>query len=665
VVVCKCFLQSVPKQVATYKAIYLCSSIAYAHWANTELLEATLKGKSFIMWGAIVVVALMTSQLIMKYSMPQAESISHSTFREKVREGLVASVKINENEIQGEYIDSAQTSTDKDGVAAGTTSKTFKTEWLGNGEGLSTFLEEQMKVGNLQDYKFESLHKNSFWTTRIVNFLFIGFSLLILFMIFRQIQAGGGKAMSFGKSKARLVDQEKDKKTMFKDVAGVDEAKEELEEVVDFLKDPQKFTKMGVRIPKGVLLIGPPGTGKTLLAKAVAGEAGVPFFSISGSDFVELFVGVGASRVRDLFEQGRKNSPCIIFVDEIDAVGRQRGAGVGGGHDEREQTLNQMLVEMDGFDPHEGVILIAATNRADVLDPALLRPGRFDRQVMVPLPEVSGREAILEVHAKKVPIAEDVNLEVLAKGTVGFSGADLENLINEAALLAARNEKTTVTMFDFEQSKDKLMLGKERKSIKMSDDEKKMTAYHEAGHALVATMCEDADPVHKVTIVPRGMALGVTHQLPEKDKYSLQKGEAETMISVLMGGRVAEEVVFGKISNGAANDIERASAIARKMVCEWGMSDELGPLSYKQSEQQIFLARDMSQSTHISEATAQVIDQEVRRIVVSNYQRAKDLVVKHRDKLDKLANVLLDKEIVNGDEILALFGISKPEANPA
>ncbi|MCB1198535.1 MAG: ATP-dependent zinc metalloprotease FtsH, partial [Deltaproteobacteria bacterium] len=445
--------------------------------------------------------------------------------------------------------------------------------------------------------------------------------------------------------------------------AGIDEAKEELEEIIDFLKDPKKFTDMGVRIPKGVLLVGPPGTGKTLLAKAVAGEADVPFFSISGSDFVEMFVGVGASRVRDLFDQGRKHAPCIIFIDEIDAVGRQRGAGMGGGHDEREQTLNQMLVEMDGFDPHEGVILIAATNRADVLDPALLRPGRFDRQVMVPLPEVTGRKAILQVHAKKVPCADDVNLEVLAKGTVGFSGADLENLINEAALLAAREDRKKVTMDDFEEAKDKLMMGKQRKSIKMSDEEKKMTAYHEAGHALVATMSPDADPVHKVTIMPRGMALGVTHQLPEKDKYSLQKAEAETIISVLMGGRVAEEVVFGKISNGAANDIERASSLARKMVCEWGMSDVLGPLSYKQSQEQVFVAREMSHKSHMSEATAQVIDQEVRKLVVDNYEKAKNLIVKHRDKLDKLAQALLEKEIVSGEELRALFGLG-PKVDP-
>ncbi|MCB0271458.1 MAG: ATP-dependent zinc metalloprotease FtsH [Bdellovibrionales bacterium] len=608
------------------------------------------------MWGIIVIMALMISQGILKYSVPAPESISYSTFLEKVRLGVVASVKINENEIQGEYNPIEASEEVKEGEVAKPTK--FTTEWIGTGDELSRFLEEQKIAGNLQDYKYESLNKETFWRTHFFNYLFIGISILILFMIFRQIQAGGGKAMSFGKSRARLVDEQK-KKVTFKDVAGVDEAKEELEEIIDFLKDPQKFTGMGVRIPKGVLLIGPPGTGKTLLAKAVAGEAGVPFFSISGSDFVELFVGVGASRVRDLFEQGRKNAPCIIFIDEIDAVGRQRGAGLGGGHDEREQTLNQLLVEMDGFEPQEGVILIAATNRADVLDPALLRPGRFDRQVVVPLPEVHGRKAILDVHVKKIPVGADINLEVLAKGTVGFSGADLENLVNEAALWAARQNQKTVTMEHFEYAKDKLMLGKERKNIKMSDDEKRMTAYHEAGHALIATLSPNADPVHKVTIIPRGMALGVTHQLPEKDKYSLHKEDAETIISVLMGGRVAEEVVFGKISNGAANDIERASALARKMVCEWGMSDELGPLSYKQSNEQIFLAREMSNKSHVSEATAQVIDQEVKKIIVTNYQRAKDMVIKNRDKLDKLAQALLEKEIVTGDELRALFGMTK------
>lgn len=615
-----------------------------------------MKGKSFLMWGMIVLMALMISQGILKYSIPTPEPISYSEFREKVRAGHVARVEINENEIKGEY-NVAQTQT------LDTESKSvteFKTQWMGTGEELMVFLEDQKMSGNLQDYKFQSLHKDNFWRNNIMNFILIGISLMFIIMIFRQMQMGGGKAMSFGKSKARMMDESK-KKVTFKDVAGVDEAKEELEEIIDFLKDPGRFAKMGVHIPKGVLLIGSPGTGKTLLAKAVAGEAGVPFFSISGSDFVELFVGVGASRVRDLFEQGRKHSPCIIFIDEIDAVGRQRGAGLGGGHDEREQTLNQLLVEMDGFDPHEGVIILAATNRADVLDPALLRPGRFDRSVMVSLPEVQGRLEILKVHSTKVPLAKDVDLSVLARGTVGFSGADLANLVNEAGLLATRLNETEVNMFHFEQSKDKLMLGKERRSIKMSDDEKKMTAYHEAGHALIATLSPGADPVHKVTIVPRGMALGVTHQLPEKDKYSLQKDEAETIISVLMGGRIAEEVVFGRISNGAANDIERASDLARKMVCEWGMSEELGPLSFKQSQDQIFLAREMSSKNHVSEATAQVIDQEVKKIVMKNYQKAKDMVIKNRDKLDKLAQALLEKEIVTGEEIRTLFGLTQPE----
>jgi cell division protease FtsH len=610
------------------------------------------------MWGMIVLMALMISQGILKYSMPGPEKLSYSEFKEKVRSGAIASVEVHQNEIRGNYV--AGQAVSEDGQAESAPEK-FQTQWLGQGDELSIFLEEQKEAKAIQEYSFVSEQNDNFLRNFVLYYIPVGISIFILILIFRQMQmGGGGKAMSFGKSRARMMDESK-KKVTFKDVAGVDEAKEELEEIIEFLKEPKKFTDMGVRIPKGVLLVGPPGTGKTLLAKAVAGEAGVPFYSISGSDFVEMFVGVGASRVRDLFEQGRKNSPCIIFIDEIDAVGRHRGAGMGGGHDEREQTLNQLLVEMDGFEAKEGVILIAATNRVDVLDPALLRPGRFDRHVMVPHPAVKGREEILQVHSNKIPMDESVDLSVIARGTVGFSGADLENLVNEAGLLAARQGAKKVTMHHFEDAKDKLMLGKERKSVKMSDEEKEMTAYHEAGHALVAKLTPGADPVHKVTIVPRGMALGVTFQLPEKDKYSMKKDEIESIISVLMGGRIAEEVVYGRISNGAANDIEKASDLARKMVCEWGMSEVIGPLSYKQKENQIFVARDMADKNHFSEKTAEKIDAEIRQVVMSAYDRAKDIIVKHRDTLDRIAKLLLEKEIIDSKDLNDLMD----QANPA
>ena len=437
---------------------------------------------------------------------------------------------------------------------------------------------------------------------------------------------------------------ESDGSVTFKDVAGIDEAKEELEEIVAFLKDPKKFSRLGGRIPKGVLLVGAPGTGKTLLARAIAGEAGVPFYSISGSDFVEMFVGVGASRVRDLFVQGKKNAPCIIFIDEIDAVGRHRGAGLGGGHDEREQTLNQLLVEMDGFESNEGVILIAATNRPDVLDPALLRPGRFDRQVVVPRPDVKGRRMILDVHARKVPVADDVNLEIVAKGTPGFSGADLANLVNEAALLAARANKNQVTMSDFELAKDKVMMGAERRSMVITDKDKKVTAYHEAGHALVAFLIPGSDPVHKVSIIPRGRALGVTMYLPLEEKYNENREGLNTMISALLGGRVAEELTFSTITSGASNDIERATHIARKMVCEWGMSDKLGPLSFGEKEGEVFLGRDMGHMRNYSESTAVEIDMEIRRIVTENHQRTRKLLTEHQDALIRIGEALLEKE---------------------
>jgi cell division protease FtsH len=482
---------------------------------------------------------------------------------------------------------------------------------------------------------------------------------LWLFM-FRQVQAGGNKALSFGKSRARLLTANQ-KKATFKDVAGSDEAKEELQEIIDFLRDPQKFQKLGGRIPKGVLLVGPPGTGKTLLARAIAGEANVPFFSISGSDFVEMFVGVGASRVRDLFEQGKKNAPCIIFIDEIDAVGRHRGAGLGGGHDEREQTLNALLVEMDGFESNEGVILIAATNRPDVLDPALLRPGRFDRRVVVPRPDVKGREEILRVHTRKVPLSDDVDLSVIGRGTPGFSGADLANLVNEAALWAARQNRKHVVMQDFEMSKDKVLMGVERRSMILSDDEKKNTAYHEAGHALVAAMTPHADPLHKVTIIPRGMALGVTMQLPIDDKHTYTREFLEAQLGVLMGGRAAEEIFLNHITTGAGNDIERATEIARQMVCEWGMS-ALGPLAFGKKEEAIFLGREITQHRDYSEDTAIKIDGEVKRIVSTAYSYARALLEGNRGTLESIAAALLDREVLDANELkLLMDGKPLPE----
>ncbi|MFZ0429479.1 MAG: ATP-dependent zinc metalloprotease FtsH [Acidobacteriota bacterium] len=476
--------------------------------------------------------------------------------------------------------------------------------------------------------------------------------LFVAFWIFlmRQMQSGGNKALSFGKSRARLSTNQQ-KKVTFKDVAGIEEAKEELQEIVEFLKEPQKFQKLGGRIPKGVLLMGPPGTGKTLLARAIAGEANVPFFSISGSDFVEMFVGVGASRVRDLFEQGKKNAPCIIFIDEIDAVGRHRGAGLGGGHDEREQTLNQLLVEMDGFESNEGVILIAATNRPDVLDPALLRPGRFDRQVIVSLPDIKGREGILKVHTRKIPISEDVDISVLARGTPGFSGAQLANMVNEAALVAARRDRKSVMQADFEEAKDKVLMGKERRSMVMNEKEKRNTAYHEAGHALVASMLPESDPLHKVTIIPRGRALGVTMQLPEEDKYSYTREYMNSNITILLAGRIAEEMFLSSTTTGASNDLERVTDLARKMVCEWGMSDELGPLTFGKKEEQIFLGREISRHQDYSESTAIKIDEEVKRIVLEAYTRAERILGENRDKLVRLAEALLEYETLDSEEI--------------
>ena len=572
---------------------------------------------------------------------------NYTNFLAKVQNGSVKDVTIylspNSAELQGEYREGGK----------------FRGVTIAN-----TAIPDVTKA--LQDhnvlYNYKEV-KNADWLTFLVNFAPL--ILLVLFWVFmmKQMQAGGNKALSFGKSRARLLTAQQ-KKATFKDVAGIDEPKEELYEIIDFLKDPQKFQKLGGRIPKGVLLVGPPGTGKTLLARAIAGEANVPFFSISGSDFVEMFVGVGASRVRDLFEQGKKNAPCIIFIDEIDAVGRHRGAGLGGGHDEREQTLNALLVEMDGFESNEGVILIAATNRPDVLDPALLRPGRFDRRVVVPRPDVKGREEILRVHTRKVPLSEDVDLSVIARGTPGFSGADLANLVNESALWAARQNRKFVAMVDFEMSKDKVLMGVERKSMILSDEEKRNTAYHEAGHALVAAMTPGADPLHKVTIIPRGMALGVTMQLPIDDKHTYTKEFLEAQLAVLMGGRAAEEIFLHHITTGAGNDIERATEIARQMVCEWGMS-VLGPLTFGKKEEAIFLGREIAQHRDYSEDTAIKIDAEVRNIVTDGYSKARNILETQRDKLERIAQALLDREVLDAVELkLLMEGKPLPDKVP-
>ncbi|WP_437598093.1 ATP-dependent zinc metalloprotease FtsH [Sorangium sp. So ce590] len=510
-------------------------------------------------------------------------------------------------------------------------------------------------VDNKVAVYFEKEDASPFWPGAIMYLLPTIFLLVMFYLFMRQLQAGGGKAMSFGKSRARLLSEAQNKVT-FADVAGIDEAKDELEEIIAFLKDPKKFQKLGGRIPKGVLMMGPPGTGKTLLARAIAGEAGVPFFSISGSDFVEMFVGVGASRVRDLFEQGKKHAPCIIFIDEIDAVGRHRGAGLGGGHDEREQTLNQLLVEMDGFESNEGVIIVAATNRPDVLDPAILRPGRFDRRIVVNRPDVRGREGILRVHTKKVPLGTDVDMEILARGTPGFVGADIENLVNEAALLAARQDKDVVTMVDFEMAKDKVMMGAERRSMVISDEEKRTTAYHEAGHALVAKLLEKfSDPVHKVTIIPRGPALGLTQQLPKEDRLSMSRDFAKARLSVLMGGRVAEEIIFGQFTTGAGNDIKQASNLSRRMVTEFGMSDVIGPISYGSDEESVFLGRDFtSRRRDYSETIANQIDDEVRRFILDAHAEARQLLTDNREILERLATALLERETLDAEEVDAI-----------
>ena len=589
--------------------------------SNTSMM------KTVALWVVIALIGVMLFHLFNTQPAKQASSLSFSEFLQVLEKGQVKEVTIQGSDIKGT-------------LAEGKSFTTYAPEDPRLVERLT-----EKNVSITAKPKDESPWYLSALISWIPMLLLIG--VWILFM--RQMQSGGTKAMSFGRSKARLMTQDKMKVT-FADVAGVDEAKEELEEIIEFLKEPKRFTSLGGRIPKGVLLLGPPGTGKTLLAKAVAGEAGVPFFSMSGSDFVEMFVGVGASRVRDLFEQGKKHAPCIIFIDEIDAVGRHRGAGLGGGHDEREQTLNQLLVEMDGFESNEGVILMAATNRPDVLDPALLRPGRFDRQVVVASPDVKGREGILKVHSRNIPLADDINMATLAKATPGFSGADLSNLVNEAALLAARRKRTKVSMEDMEQAKDKVLMGVERKSMVISEEEKKTTAYHEAGHALVAKKLPNADPVYKVSIIPRGRAMGITQQLPLDDRHTYSKDFLLATISVLMGGRAAEELVLGHLTTGAGNDIERATDMARHMVTEWGMSS-LGPLSFGKVEQEMFLGREISKRVDYSELTAQKIDNEVKTIIMECYAKTRSIVESNLDSLHKIARTLLEKEVLDGSEI--------------
>jgi cell division protease FtsH len=592
----------------------------------------------------LVVVGVIVWNLSTRFQ-PNYKVQSFSEFMSSVEAGQVARVTITGNEITGQ---------------AKTDGANFRTYAPPQYEGLANRLIDRGVIVTAKE------PTTSPWAALLYSWapilLMIGF--WIFFM--RQMQSGGNKALSFGKSKAKLSSSAQ-KKVTFKDVAGVDEAKDELQEIIEFLREPQKFQKLGGRIPKGVLLMGPPGTGKTLLARAVAGEANVPFFSISGSDFVEMFVGVGASRVRDLFEQGKKNAPCIVFIDEIDAVGRHRGAGLGGGHDEREQTLNQLLVEMDGFESNEGVILVAATNRPDVLDPALLRPGRFDRRIVVNRPDVKGREGILAVHTKKIPLSDDVDIAILARGSSGFSGADLANLVNEAALNAARYNQKVVRMLDFEFAKDKVLMGAERRSMIISENEKRVTAIHEAGHALLTVMLPHADPIHKVTIIPRGMALGLTQQLPMDEKHNYSREYLEDQIAILLGGRIAEEITIGSITTGAGNDLERATDLARRMVCEWGMSDAMGPLTFGKKEEQIFLGREIAQHQDYSEDTALKIDHEVKRFVTDNYARAQTLLVQHKHKILDMAEALLSRETLDADQVKRLAAgqpIDDPSAAP-
>ncbi len=588
-------------------------------------MNSTLKSLAF--WIVLVLVGILVWNISTRFQ-PSQKAEKFSEFMSKVDSGQISSVTIVGNEIT--YIS-------KNGDS-------FRTYAPAQYEGLANKLIDRNVVVSAREATASP------WAALLYSWapilLMIGF--WIFFM--RQMQSGGNKALSFGKSKAKLSSSAQ-KKVTFKDVAGVDEAKDELQEIIEFLREPQKFQKLGGRIPKGVLLMGPPGTGKTLLARAVAGEANVPFFSISGSDFVEMFVGVGASRVRDLFEQGKKNAPCIVFIDEIDAVGRHRGAGLGGGHDEREQTLNQLLVEMDGFESNEGVILVAATNRPDVLDPALLRPGRFDRRIVVNRPDVKGREGILAVHTKKIPLSDDVDVAVLARGTSGFSGADLANLVNEAALNAARYNQKVVRMVDFEFAKDKVLMGAERRSMIISENEKRITAIHESGHALLAVMLPHADPIHKVTIIPRGMALGLTTMLPIDEKHNYSRDYLRDQICILLGGRIAEEITLGSITTGAGNDLERATDLARKMVCEWGMSDSMGPLTFGKKEEQIFLGREIAQHQDYSEDTALKIDHEVKRIVTEAYGRAQEILTQYKPRLTEMADALLARETLDAEQV--------------
>ncbi len=607
------------------------------------VLNSTIR--QVVFWVVIIVGAILLYRFFHNPSVNQPLTLSYNELVEKVESKQVTTATIEREKVFGKL-----------------TSQASYTTRLGN-DFVARDLTELMNKNGVK-VEFDPSSGGGIWTNMLV--MYAPFILMIAFWIFmlRQMQSGGNKALSFGKSRAKLLSNQQ-KRVTFKDVAGVEEAKEELQEIIEFLKEPQKFQKLGGRIPKGVLMMGPPGTGKTLLARAIAGEANVPFFSISGSDFVEMFVGVGASRVRDLFEQGKKNAPCIIFIDEIDAVGRHRGAGVGGGHDEREQTLNQLLVEMDGFESNDGVILVASTNRPDVLDPALLRPGRFDRRVVVNRPDVRGREGILSVHTRKIPLDSDVNISIIARGTPGFTGADLANLVNEAALNAARFNKKVVAMVDFEWAKDKVLMGSERKSAVMSEEEKRTTAYHEAGHTIVGLKVPNADPVHKVTIIPRGMALGLTQQLPEGDRYTHSLDYIEGSIAILMGGRLAEEIFLGTITTGASNDIERATELSRRMVCEFGMSN-LGPLTFGKKEEQIFLGREIAQHQDYSEETAIKIDQEVKRIVMEQYERARQIILDNRDSMERLAESLLIRETLDGVQIRRIVaGLPLDDDTPA
>ncbi|MEJ2066356.1 MAG: ATP-dependent zinc metalloprotease FtsH [Deltaproteobacteria bacterium] len=593
--------------------------------------------RNLIFWLIIILTGFVMWQTFSSQG-PKTEDISYSQFITAADSGKLASVTIKKgNEISGTFLDGTK----------------FRT-YAPNDPDLVKMLRAKGVTITAEPIK------ESMWGSLLMTLLPLLVIIGLWIFFIRQMQVGGGKAMSFGKSRARVFLKDQGKKVTFKDVAGIEESKEEVTEIIEFLRDPQKFTKLGGRIPKGILLVGQPGTGKTLLARAIAGEADVPFFSISGSDFVEMFVGVGASRVRDLFMQAKRSNPCIVFIDEIDAVGRYRGAGLGGGHDEREQTLNQLLVEMDGFEVNEGIILIAATNRPDILDPALLRPGRFDRQVVVPIPDIKGREEILKVHSRNAPLSDDVNLSVLSRGTPGFTGADLESLVNEAALLAARRSKKRISMKEFEQAKDKVLMGTERRSMIISEEEKKDTAYHEAGHALVAKLIPGSDPIHKVTIIPRGHALGVTQQLPLDERHIYSKEYLITNITTLMGGRAAEGLVLKRFTTGAGNDIEKATELARKMVCEWGMSEALGPLAFGQKDEQIFLGREISQHRDYSETTAQEIDREVKRIVMECYEQAEKVLKKNIKVLHQLAETLLTRESLSGEDIDQIIQVGAP-----